>query len=431
MQRRKIVLVGMCLLVLGVGVAAGLGAASTPGGDPFEQMDIDAEDVLMAVDVDADGEAAWTIEYRTRLSDSEDEAAFEELREDIESDPESYTDRFRERMERTAETAEEATGREMTIADVSVRADRRELARSYGVVTYEFRWTGFAAVDGDRVTAGDALDGLFLDDETSFIVSWPDSHALVDVSPPPSETRDGAVVWNGPLDFTVDEPRIVIEPSEGDDGATDGGATDDGGTSDDAGDQSDGGQGTDESISAVTMFAIVAALLLVLGGATYYRRTAGAGVGEDTTPPDATSASSEDVVAATTDDAETPESDTSDSGSDTSDSGSATVGSDDHDGSSGTDEASEVDETSEAEDADDAVDPALLSNEEQVMRLIKQRGGRMKQADVADELDWTAAKTSQVVTGLRDEGELDGFRLGRENVLSLPGQDPTEDYEAE
>ena len=254
----------MCLLVLGVGVAAGLGAASTPGGDPFEQMDIDAEDVLMAVDVDADGDAVWTIEYRTRLSDSEDEAAFEELREDIESDPESYTDRFRERMERTAETAEEATGREMTIADVSVRADRRELARSYGVVTYEFRWTGFAAVDGDRVTAGDALDGLFLDDETSFIFSWPDSHALVDASPPPSETRDGAVVWNGPLDFTVDEPRIVIEPSEGDDGATDGGATDDGGTSDDAGDQSDGGQGTDESISAVTMFAIVAALLLVL-----------------------------------------------------------------------------------------------------------------------------------------------------------------------
>jgi hypothetical protein len=30
-----------------------------------------------------------------------------------------------------------------------------------------------------------------------------------------------------------------------------------------------------------------------------------------------------------------------------------------------------------------------------------------------------------VVTGLRDEGDLDGFRLGRENVLSLPEYDAT------
>jgi len=65
-----------------------------------------------------------------------------------------------------------------------------------------------------------------------------------------------------------------------------------------------------------------------------------------------------------------------------------------------------------------------LSNEEQVLRLVESNGGRMKQKRVAEELGWTAAKTSQVVTGLRDDGELDGFRLGRENVLSLP------DYEA-
>ena len=51
----------------------------------------------------------------------------------------------------------------------------------------------------------------------------------------------------------------------------------------------------------------------------------------------------------------------------------------------------------------------------------------MKQKRVAEELDWTAAKTSQVVTGLRDEGDLDGFRLGRENVLSLPEYDPAAD----
>jgi hypothetical protein len=94
-------------------------------------------------------------------------------------------------------------------------------------------------------------------------------------------------------------------------------------------------------------------------------------------------------------------------------------------------------ETAESGDSDDAgdgtsasaapIDDDLLSNEEQVLRLVEANGGRMKQKQVAEELDWTAAKTSQVVTGLRDEGDLDGFRLGRENVLSLPDYDATTD----
>jgi len=80
----------------------------------------------------------------------------------------------------------------------------------------------------------------------------------------------------------------------------------------------------------------------------------------------------------------------------------------------------------ERDTGDGADDEALLSNEERVLRLIKREGGRMKQGQVAAELDWTAAKTSQVVTGLRDDGRLDGFRLGRENVLSLPEEEDDE-----
>jgi hypothetical protein len=47
----------------------------------------------------------------------------------------------------------------------------------------------------------------------------------------------------------------------------------------------------------------------------------------------------------------------------------------------------------------------------------------MKQQAVVEELDWTDAKTSKVVSALRDAGELESFRLGRENVLSLPDAD--------
>ncbi|PSQ56703.1 hypothetical protein BRD22_04940, partial [Halobacteriales archaeon SW_8_68_21] len=97
---------------------------------------------------------------------------------------------------------------------------------------------------------------------------------------------------------------------------------------------------------------------------------------------------------------------------------------------SGGDEAVSTGARAESDDAP-PVDSDLLSNEEQVLRLVESKGGRMKQKRVAEELDWTAAKTSQVVTGLRDEGDLDGFRLGRENVLSLPDYDPEENSSAD
>ena len=70
--------------------------------------------------------------------------------------------------------------------------------------------------------------------------------------------------------------------------------------------------------------------------------------------------------------------------------------------------------------------PELLSNEERVLRLLESRGGRIKQQEVVSELDWTEAKTSQVVGGLREDGEVEVFRIGRENVLALPEEDDEE-----
>ncbi|WP_049924264.1 DUF7343 domain-containing protein [Halopiger djelfimassiliensis] len=67
--------------------------------------------------------------------------------------------------------------------------------------------------------------------------------------------------------------------------------------------------------------------------------------------------------------------------------------------------------------------PELLSNEERVLQLLERRGGRIKQQEVVSELDWTEAKTSQVVGGLREDGEIEVFRIGRENVLTLPDEE--------
>ncbi|NKE35115.1 hypothetical protein GWG54_04635 [Natronococcus sp. JC468] len=90
--------------------------------------------------------------------------------------------------------------------------------------------------------------------------------------------------------------------------------------------------------------------------------------------------------------------------------------------------ASETDVPTKSTAPRQAGPPAeLLSNEERVLRLIEDRGGRIKQQEVVSELDWTEAKTSQVVGGLREDDEIDVFRIGRENVLALPEEDVDEE----
>ncbi|WP_411715040.1 helix-turn-helix transcriptional regulator [Natronomonas sp.] len=311
------------------------------------QGDLDPDDVLLSISLAEDGDAEWAIEYRVRLDSEEDETAFEEYRADLESTPETYRERLHNRMNATAEDASNATGREMAIRDVSVDASRENLPQEYGVVTYTFEWTNFAAVDGDRLVAGDAVDSLFLDNETELLIEWPNGYALVGVRPDSDDVRENAVLWEGPKRFASGEPRLEVAPES---------------------DVDEGGEPTGESGSRLPLVGIALLVVALLGSVgILIRRDIGpfGGDGGET--------------ASTVDDEATPP---------------PTAGD-------------------------------LRSNEEQVLRLIEEQGGRMKQADVAEELGWTAAKTSQVTTQLREDGTLDAFRLGRENVLELPGESDT------
>ncbi len=349
MKRSLLLVLFACALFVSIGAAVSIGgAAGTSDASAFAQQDIDPDDILMSVAVEDDGDAVWTIEYRTRLDTDEDEEAFEDLRNDIRDDPEPYVERFSERMEATAAAAADATGREMTIEEMTVSAEKRELPREYGVVTYSFRWSNFAASENDRLYVGDAIDGLFLDEETALLVSWSDSYDLLGASPTPSETRESAVIYQGPTTFSSGEPRVELGPPE-------------------AAPPADGDQ-TDPAAAQNATVAIVLVVLAggLLGGAVIaYRRRRAA-------PTEAKAGD---------------------------------------------------------EGENEPIDSELLSNEEQVLRLIEEEGGRIKQQEIAERLGWTDAKTSQVTKKLREEGELDGFRLGRENVLSLPEEDTPPDVE--
>jgi hypothetical protein len=358
--------------VAGTGTGAAAGTAATPG--VLDATQVDPDSVVLRVNVAADGTATWAVEYRVRLDDANTTDAFESVREDIEADPSQFTASFADRMGRTVESATNRTGREMALRNVTVTATREQLPQEYGVITYRFAWTGFAAVNGDRLRVGDALAGFFLDAETRMLVSWPDGYAATSVTPPPDEKRTRTVVWGGPLEFGPGEPRVVLAPES---------AVTTTAAGSDGGDGSQGGAG----LIPLLLVAVSVVIVAVAGvGYVTLQRSGKTGDGDG----DGASASD-------------------------GDGDGASAGDGDGDGAS----ASDGDGGGTAPSAD------LLSNEEQVLRLLEENGGRMKQQAVAEELDWTDAKTSQVIGGLREDDAVETFRIGRENVVTLPDEDLT------
>lgn len=305
------------------GSAAGATAQTEIGG-------VTPDTVVMDVEVHENGTATWEVAYRTRLDDPETTAAFESLQSDVENNSTEYSDQFARRMTDTIASAQRATGREMAGENFDVRAETRQFPQRYGIVVYSFRWTSFGTVSDDEIRIGDALSGLFLNEKTRLLLSWPEGYEVTSIRPTPDEDegRATAAVWTGPMEFASNEPRIVVSPS---------------------------GTGTSE-IPWATVAAALGALAFVVGGLAagrwLYRRRDGDD-GRADSPPD-----------------------------------------------------------------------NLLSNEERVLRLLERQGGRVKQKAIVDELGWTEAKTSQVVGSLREQGKIESFRLGRENVLALPQEEP-------
>lgn len=72
--------------------------------------------------------------------------------------------------------------------------------------------------------------------------------------------------------------------------------------------------------------------------------------------------------------------------------------------------------------ADGSETAEFVTDAERVEQLLAANDGRVKQSTIAEELDWSASKTSRVVGDLADEGRVEKRRIGRENVVALPGE---------
>jgi len=378
-------------------------AVASPGIGAEESASLDRaaefDRTRFRIEVFTNGSARWQFRYVRNLGTNDTERErFADFAERFNTEETDLYRDFVDRANSLTASAADATGREMTARNFSREARVEQDVEDLGVVEMEFTWVAFAAVDGDRVIVGDVFDGgLFLGSDKSLVIATGPELQFESIDP--EGTLDGgslddsaAVTWQGERDFASGRPRVVLEPpsattepaSTGTTSAvesTDAATTTDAAstatkTSTLAGRQASTGDG----VSAM-LLGLGALVLLAGAGAAVWARGRG------------------DVG------------------------GGATAASTGDDGGPGS-----VTEEPSAESAGDpapAVQPEeLLSDEDRVVNMLEERGGRMRQVQIVEETEWSKSKVSMLLSDMEDEGTISKLRVGRENIISLEGEEP-------
>ncbi len=70
--------------------------------------------------------------------------------------------------------------------------------------------------------------------------------------------------------------------------------------------------------------------------------------------------------------------------------------------------------------AETAAETSLFQREEEkIMKLLKSAGGSMRQSKITEQLGFSKAKTSQLLTGLEKNGDITRYKNGRDKIVTL------------
>ncbi|WP_254522498.1 helix-turn-helix transcriptional regulator [Natrinema caseinilyticum] len=83
------------------------------------------------------------------------------------------------------------------------------------------------------------------------------------------------------------------------------------------------------------------------------------------------------------------------------------------------------DETlSYAEQIEYGVDERELPDEDKILRLLVKRGGRVDQATIRDETEWTQDRLETVIDRMEDDNQISAITVGRKRVICRRGFEP-------
>ena len=376
-MRRAAGEVVLALLVLGTlaGAAApagGVGPAAQGATDPAVQ--VEADRVEFRVAVHENGSARWRFRYVRTLDNETEREQFRAYAEEFETDRTEAYREFVRQARGLAAAGTNATGRKMT-----AEAFRRSAGvggdcvptDACGTVEMSFRWTAFAREDDDGLVVDDVFEGgLYLGDDQRIVFEAGDGLRF-DAAAPDTYRVSGeeladsdSVTWQGPAQFTDRRPRVVFVPAGT---APAGGGTD----GSPAGGGAPGSDPANGGVDGVETLLVGGVAVVLVGVALAF-------------------ANREDLL--------------------------ATVQSDE--------EAAPVPESAASAPEPAVSEEELLTDEDRVLDLLEDNGGRMKQVDIVDETGWSKSKVSMLLSEMEDDGEISKLRVGRENIVSLAGHEP-------
>jgi len=376
MSRRATLVAAVLLVAAGpaAGAAvAGAGSASVagPAGAPAAQAD-GFDHSVVAITVAADGSARWTFRYERALETDGERSDFEAFAAEFRENETDLYRNFRSEARSLVADGGEATGRGMAATGFDRDAYvRTSLTNDIGVVEMAFTWEGFARADGDGVVVGDVFEGgLYLGPNQDLVVRPGPDLAFQRVDPagtqsdPESLAESSSVTWTGERQFTDRRPRVAFRPAAAVGSAATPTATPTETPAAADGDAVDGGG------SAVPWLLLAVAVLGVGGVIAWQRGLLPTGERDGDEPPAGAAG-----AAAGPDGSAIPEAE-------------------------------------------------LLSDEDRIVAMLEETGGRMKQSEIVESTEWSKSKVSVLLSEMEDEGTVSKLRVGRENVVSLDGHEP-------
>jgi uncharacterized membrane protein len=391
-------LVALCVLLGPMGSIAPVAAAPSQSSSAS-----DVSSTIIEIQVQRNGDARISIVTTVPVQGKNDTAGFKEAAKSFEVGEfkKNTLDAFRH----AARDTSNATNRPMSIENIDRNASRHE---NVGRFVISFTWRNFAVVtdNGKYVRTNDSFsttDGIWLSGlsmHQTLIIHAPPGY-YIRSSPIPHQGQ--TLRWSGPRSFKPGFPNPNITYASS-------------GSRDPPSQSPTPTPASTPTGSSVSPFllAVGAAVLIVIGSIgifAFSRRdrvltnvTMDGGIGTDGVENPSISSSSS---SSNPDPDPAPDPDL--------------------ELDSDIESAVDPDPDSDTGTSDDGIDLGLLSDEERVERLLRQNDGRMKQANIVRETDWSDAKVSQLLSAMDEAGCIEKLRIGRENLISLSDSDSDSD----
>ncbi|MEF8787416.1 MAG: helix-turn-helix domain-containing protein [Haloarculaceae archaeon] len=385
MQRRWFVGLAVALLVLTTGAA--FPASSATGDETAFQQAQDAPQLSTPDGFDStefrittyeNGSARWTITHSTTLDENGSEREQFESFASTFNNNETQTFRdFKTRAEALTAFGTEETNRQMNATAFAKEATVDEQFRVYGRLSMSFTWTNFSRTTANGIVVDDVFaGGMYIgpDQRLVFDTGSDLEFSLADPTPDRFSVEDNltasdSIEYHGEREFADRRPKVVATSPNATGAAQSATAT-----PSSTGNSTPGDAASSEVGPIPLAIAIV--LLLVVGGTiAWYSGNLGGIFREQ--------------------------------------------------GGGGNAGATEAETPAGTETTEPSVpEEELLSDEDRVLKLLDENGGRMKQVNIVENTEWSKSKVSMLLSDMEEEGSISKLRVGRENIISKAGEEP-------